>query len=117
VATDVDFKNLHLTPKEQIPILVEIIIGPKEVTRTISGVTVTAGPKKAQLRPSQVTLTLQGPTAAVKDLKPGDLKAGVDTRNLAPGRHRLKVQVTLPPEVRLLQVQPETLTAQVAPSP
>jgi hypothetical protein len=41
----------------------------------------------------------------------------VDTLNLAPGRHRLKVQVTLPPEVRLLQVQPETLTAQVAPSP
>ncbi len=117
VATDVDFKNLHLTPKEQVPILAEITIGPKEVTRTISGVPVAAGPKKAQLRPFQVTLTLQGPGAAVKDLKPGDLKAGVDTRNLAPGRHRLKVQVTLPPGVRLLQVQPETLTARVAQAP
>lgn len=113
VATDVDYKNLHITPKEQVPILAEIIIGPKEVTRTFTGVLVTAMPRPARISPSQIAVTVQGPAAKVKDLKPGDLKAAVDTKNLSPGRHRLKVTVQLPNGVALQNVKPDSVTAQV----
>lgn len=117
VATDVDFKNLHLTSREQVPVLADLTIAAKEITRTIAGITVLATPQPARLRPSQVTLTLKGPWLPLKDLKPGDLKAAVDTKKLAPGRQRLKVSVTLPQDVRLLRVQPDAVDAWAAKSP
>jgi len=113
VATDVDFKNLHLSPKEQTPILAEITIGPKEVSRNFTGIPVTAMPRSALLTPSTVAVTVQGPAAKVNDLKPKDLKAAVDTKNLPPGRHRLKVTVQLPEGVALQGVKPDSVTATI----
>lgn len=112
VATDVDFKNLHLTTQEQVPILADLTIEGRESSRTLSGVPVVARPRPARLSPSQVTLTLQGPLQQLKDLKPKDLQATVDTQKLARGSRRLKVSVTLPSGLRLLKVQPDTVTAQ-----
>ena len=43
-----------------------------------------------------------------------DLKARVDTRNLAPGRHRLTVSVDLPDGVSLLRARPATVTVTLA---
>jgi YbbR domain-containing protein len=117
VATDVDFKNLHITPKEQVPILADLTIGPKETTRTLNGVPVTAAPQAARLSPSQVALTLQGPGPQLRDLKPGEVKATVDTGNLRGKRQRLKVSVSVPSGLRLLKVQPETVYATPGKSP
>jgi YbbR domain-containing protein len=117
VTTDLDLKNLHLTIKEQGPILADLTIESKQVTRTISGVPVKAVPRAARLKPSQVTVTLQGPAPAVKNLKPGEVMAVVETRNLPPGRHRLMVSVRLPDELGLVKVQPEAVTAWVGKSP
>lgn len=114
VATDVDFKNLHLTPKEQAPILAEITIGPKELNRTFIGIAVAAGPRPARLTPSQVAVTVQGTAAALKDVKANAIKASVDTKNLSPGRYRLKVMVQLPNGLTLQSVKPEQITARVA---
>jgi YbbR domain-containing protein len=117
LAGDLDLKNLHLTLQDQSPILVDINVEPKRITRTISGVPVTANPQKARLIPAKVTLTLQGPMLELRDLKPGDLKAAVDTNNLAPGRHQLNVSVNLPPTITLVRVQPATITARIEKSP
>ncbi len=51
------------------------------------------------------------------NLKPEDLKPRVDTRNLAPGRHRLNVSVDLPGGVSLVRARPATVTVTVAKSP
>ena len=112
VATDVDFKNLHLTTQEQVPILADLTIEVREATRTITEVPVAASPRAARLSPSQVTITLQGPGPPLHDLKPQDLKATVDTQNLGKGSRRLKVAVTAPSGLRLLKVQPDTVAAQ-----
>lgn len=117
ISTDLDFKNLHLSLKEAVPILAEINIAAKPLSRTISGVAVAAVPGPARLRPAQVALTLKGPWRQVKDLKVADLKATVNTKNVAPGRHRLNVEVHLPAGVTLVQVQPATVTATVGQSP
>ena len=112
VATDVDFNKLHLTVKDQVSILADLTITAREIIRTISGVQVVASPVPARLSPAQATLTLKGPWASLKDLKPKDLKATVDTQNLASGRRRLKVAVDLPAGLQLLKVQPDSVSAQ-----
>jgi YbbR domain-containing protein len=105
LATDLDFKSLHLTLKDQVPILADVTIAPKTLARKISGLPLSAGPA-ARIVPDKVNLTLQGPWPQVKNLKPEDLKVIVDTGNLKPGRHRLKVSVQLPPALRLEKVEP-----------
>lgn len=117
LAGELDFKNLHLAIVDQVPILVDVNVAAKQISRTISGVPVTAAPRKARLSASQVTLALQGPMLQLKDLKPGDLKAAVDTSNLTPGRHRLNVSVSLPPNITLDRVQPGAVTAWIEKSP
>jgi hypothetical protein len=111
--TEVDLKNLHLTPKEQVHVAVDVTIAPQEITRTLAGVPVVANPYPARLSPAQVAVTLQGPLLKVKDLKPTDLKASVDLKTPPRKGQRYKVSVPLPPHIRLLRLQPDTVAAAV----
>jgi YbbR domain-containing protein len=113
IATDLDFKNLHLSLKEPVPILADIQIAPKTLTRTLSGVPVLTEPQPAKVSPSRVSLTIKGPWPQVKDLKAKNLKARVDTSNLAPGRHRLDLAVELPGGVSLVRSRPTRVTVTV----
>lgn len=113
IATDLDFKNLHLTLKEPVPILADIMIGPKTLTRTIAKVPILPGPQPARVSPAQVTLTIKGPWPVVQGLTPEDLQAKVDTRNLSPGRHRLIISVELPAGVSLVHSRPGAVTVTV----
>ncbi len=114
IATDLDFKNLHLALKDPIPILADIQISPKTITRTFPGVPVLTDPQEARVSPAQVTLTIKGAWPVVQELKAEDLKAWADTRNLAPGRHRLNVSVELPQGVSLVRSSPAFVTVTVA---
>ncbi len=114
IATDLDFKNLHLSLKEPVPILADIKIGPKTLTRTISGVPVLIEPPAARVLPLQVTLTIKGPWPQVQNLKAEDLKARIDAQNLSPGRHRVNVSVELPGGLSLVRARPASVTVTVA---
>lgn len=116
VPTDLDFKSLHLTRKHQGPILAEIVVAPRTLTRTLT-VPVAPQPQPARLRPPKVTLTLKGPWPQLHDLKSEDLKATVDTTNLKRGRRRLRVTVALPSGVELARIKPGTVTAEVSRTP
>ncbi|MFZ5448625.1 MAG: YbbR-like domain-containing protein [Thermodesulfobacteriota bacterium] len=113
IPTDLDFKNLHLTLTESVPILAEIHIGPKTLTRTFSGVPVLADPSSARVSPQLVTLTIKGPWPQVQSLKAEDLKARVDIQNLSPGRHRINLSVELPDGLSLVHSRPGTVTVTV----
>ncbi len=117
ISTDLDFKNLHLSLKETVPILAEINIAAKPLTRTLAEVPVQAAPEPASLRPARVTVTVKGPWQQVKELKVEGIKASVDTRNQSPGPHRLNVSVSLPAGISLVRVKPATVTATVGKSP
>jgi YbbR domain-containing protein len=114
IATDLDFKNLHLALKDPIPILADIQIGPKTLTRTFTGVPILTDPQEGRVSPALVTLTIQGPWPMVQALKAEALKARADTRNLAPGRHRLNVSVELPQGVTLVRSRPAIVTVTLA---
>jgi YbbR domain-containing protein len=114
IVTDLDFKNLHLSLKDPVPILADIQIGPKSLTRTFSGVPVLSEPPSARIAPAQVTLTIKGPWPQVQSLKAEDLKARVDTQNLSPGRHRVNFSVELPGGLSLVRSKPTIVTVTVA---
>ncbi len=116
LATDLDFKNLHLTLKEQVPILVDLVIAEKIIKRTISGVQVYASPQTGRLSPTAVTVTLSGPFRRLNDLKASELLATVNTSNLKPGRHRLRVSVQVPDGLRLEKLSPQNVTVRIAKS-
>ncbi len=111
MGTDLDFKNLHLTLKNQVPIMVDLDIQPKPLTRTLPEVPVFPEPVPANLRPARVAVTVQGPWLLVKDLKSGNVKATVDTKALGRGRVRLKVSIDLPQGISLVRVQPGVVSA------
>jgi YbbR domain-containing protein len=113
IATDLDFKNLHLSLKEPGPILADIQIAPKTLTKTFSGIQVLADPPSARVSPAQIVLTIKGPWPQVNGLKAEDLKARVDTRNLNPGRHKVEVSVELPGGVSLVRSRPVSVTVTV----
>ncbi|MDD2903149.1 MAG: CdaR family protein [Syntrophales bacterium] len=117
LAAELDLKNLHLAPQDQTPILVDVEVEPKKISRTISGVPVAAIPQKAHLSPSRVSLILKGPMLELRSLKPAELMATVDTSNLSPGRHRLNVSVNLPSSLELVRIHPATITARIEKSP
>jgi YbbR domain-containing protein len=114
IATDLDFKNLHLSLKEQVPILADIDIGPKTITRTFSRVPVPIEPRVKKVSPAKVTLTIKGPWPVVHNLKADDLKPRLDLKNLSPGRHHVVVSVELPPGVSLVRSRPSKVTAIIA---
>jgi YbbR domain-containing protein len=109
--TDLDFKNLHLTMKEQVPIQAVLAIEPKTMTRTLAKVPVVPEPNPARLQPSQVAVTVQGSWFQVKELKPAEVQVQVDTRNLGPRQSRLQVAVILPSGVSLVRVEPAWVSA------
>jgi len=117
LVTDLDVKNLHLTLQNPVPIMADVTVVEKTLSRTLSGVPVTAAPLPARLTPSQVTVTLEGPYRRIKELQPTDLQVRADTTGLKPGRHRLPVRLELPPPLRLLKVSPATVSALVSPAP
>ena len=117
IRTDLDFKNLHLTLKAQVPILAELVIQPKTLTRTLAKVPVIPEPNPARLQPSQVAVTVQGSWFPMKELKPTEVQARVDTRNLGPRRSRLQVAVILPQGVSLVRVEPAWVSAARQESP
>jgi hypothetical protein len=49
----------------------------------------------------------------VKNLEAKDLKVFVATGSLSSGRHRLKVQVLLPPGLTLENISPQTLLVRI----
>ncbi len=117
MATDLDFKNLHLSLKNQVPILAELDLQPKILTRTLPAVPVLPEPGPANLQPAQVAVTVQGSWPLVKDLKPEDVKATVDTRSPGRGRSRLNVSVSLPPGVSLVRLQPSSVLSSPGKTP
>jgi YbbR domain-containing protein len=113
LATDLNFKDLHITMIEQVPILADVDIGPKTLKRTFKGIPVLPRPLSANLSPDKVNITLQGPWPQVKELEPTNIKAFVETKGLSLGRHSLQVQVQIPDGLSLERVSPRTIMARI----
>jgi YbbR domain-containing protein len=62
---------------------------------------------------ARVTLTVKGPQRLLQDFALKDGMPYVDAKGLGPGKHRVSVQVDLPPELEIVRRQPESHTLEV----
>ena len=77
IATDLDFKNLHLALKDPVPILADLQIGPKTLTRTFSGVPVlTDSPSRQSLARPKSPSPLKAPGPWCKTSNPKTSRPG-----------------------------------------
>lgn len=61
-------------------------------------------------RAEKVTVTVSGPREELAKLERGSVEAHVNASRLEPGRHTLRVKVSLPPGLKLLSVSPSRVT-------
>lgn len=112
---ELDFQNLSLTYLDSQPLVAKISILPKVQTKTFNNVVVVpygaTGP--LQLDPVKVTVTVRGPVTNLEVLRPEDITARVNLKNLKAGLYEAKVAVELPDGLELLKVSPEKLSVRI----
>lgn len=86
-----------------------ILIGDGKNYRRFAGlpVEVLGSPLKGSVKPLSVNLSVQAAPDVLSRLKRSDIRVSVDANGLAPGRYEREVQVKLPPDVNLIESQPE----------
>ncbi len=108
---ELDLQKLLLTYVEKKPVVARITIRPREETKVLSNIRVVpteaAGP--VRLSPSRITATIRGPAPQMQDILADDLEAEVSLKNLKPGRHQLKISLSLPPDLEVVSLKPDTV--------
>ncbi len=68
---------------------------------------------KIKLYAEKVDVVLQGPERVLKTLSDLEIEAYIDVSHLAPGRYWLKVKLRVPPEIKVLKVEPAKIRARI----
>lgn len=112
-AVNVGVADPQIRLRAPVTALVTVNVQPAPVEWAVSGVPVTLRPSaSAQLAPSQVTLFVRGPRDA-RNWNADEFKAWVDVEGLNSGMFLLPVQVTPPPRVGVIHVEPPTVRVQI----
>ncbi|HVB96141.1 MAG TPA: CdaR family protein [Chloroflexota bacterium] len=92
-----------------VRVLVSTITGSKTIL--VSPQVINAAPTVAYaLNPGAVSVTLSGPIPVLTRLQPNDLTVTVDAGGAVSGSTKAKVQVVPPPLLKVVGVQPDTVT-------
>lgn len=84
---------------------VTVSIGPAPVEWAITGIGVRAKTERVQIAPSTVTVFVRGPRE-LRASRAEEYEATIDTEGLQPGTYQLPVQITPPPRVGVVSVEP-----------
>jgi YbbR domain-containing protein len=112
---ELDFQNLPLTYLDSQPLVAKITIKPKLQTKTYNNIVVvpigSTGPLR--LDPSNVSITVRGPTTNLELLRQEDITARINLKNLKTGFYEAKVAVNLPEGLEVLKVYPEKVAVRI----
>jgi YbbR domain-containing protein len=120
VAATPAMPDVTLSPAEPIHLKAHIKITEKIVTRIFSDIPVESinTDKEFVLEPAGVELTIRGPLAMItKITEAKGFSARVNLADLGPGTHQKPISVPLPPELRLLSVQPAIVNVTIMETP
>lgn len=90
-------------------VTVTLLVGDSHVNRRFGNVAieVVGANAKTRVEPKFVTVQIQGTPSTLKFVKPEDLKALVEVKDLPPGRHQREVQIKIPPDTVLIENYPK----------
>ena len=91
---------------------VTVNIGPAPAEWAITGIGVRAQTEGVQIVPSTVTVFVRGPRE-LRASRVEDYEATIDAEGLQPGTYQLPVQITPPPRVGVVSVEPPIVRVQV----
>lgn len=85
------------------------------ITMLVNPILANSDPKYTyQVTPSAVNVTISGPATSLTSLQPQDVPVVLDVKDLKPGTTQtLSPLVTVPPALKLVNVQPPTITVAV----
>lgn len=91
-------------------------VGEKKINKRYSRVPLEVEGAKfpTYVRPSLVSIEIQGTSGTMNFVRSGSLRAFVDVRDLGPGRWEKKIQVKIPPDTVLIETFPELATIDIS---
>jgi YbbR domain-containing protein len=112
---ELDFQNLPLTYLDSQPLVAKISIKPKLQTKTFTNIIVIPNGATGPLRldPSKVSITVRGPVTNLDVLRPEDITARINLKNLKAGLYEAKVAVDIPDGLEILKISPEKLSVRI----
>ncbi len=92
-----------------------VFIAEKKINKRFSSVPIEiiTGERIASVKPSFISIVVQGTPNVLANAKPSEIKAFLDTRELLPGKHSKTVQVKIPLETTLIEINPSEVTVEV----
>ena len=112
---ELDFQNLALTYLDSQPLFAKITIKPKLEAKTYNNIIIvpigSTGPLR--LDPTKVSITVRGPITNLELLRPEDITARINLKNLKTGLYEAKVAVNLPEGLEVIKVSPEKVAVRI----
>jgi YbbR domain-containing protein len=112
---ELDFQNLPLTYLDSQPLIAKISIKPKLEIKTYHKIVIvpigSTGPLR--LKPSKVSVKVRGPITNLELLRPEDISARINLKNLKSGLYEAKVVVSVPDGLEVVKVSPEKISARI----
>jgi YbbR domain-containing protein len=105
-------KNLSLTTKK---VSISFQVGETKVNKRYTGIPleVDGGEFLSTPTPRFVTIVIQATPAVLNFVDRGELRAFLDTRNLAPGKYEREIQVKIPAETALIETHPKNANVEI----
>lgn len=94
---------------------VSIQVGEKKINKRFGSIPIELEGQqfRTHLRPSYVSIVVQGTPGVLSFIKRSDLRAFLDIREIGPGKYEKKVQVRIPPDTVLIETFPEYVIVEV----
>lgn len=100
---------------QRSPIYLNIQVKPNLISRTFQELPVSS-PKGAKIRPEKLSVTVEGVPSKITNLDPAEIKLTLEiSPDLKGSIVQLRPRVSLPPDINLVKVQPETLSVEYIP--
>ncbi|MFW7380060.1 MAG: YbbR-like domain-containing protein [Oligoflexus sp.] len=88
---------------------IHLKVGDSKINKRFGNIPIeiVGGDYEATVRPSQVSIMVQGTPGVLNFVTRSDFRAFVETRGLAPGRYEQDVRLKIPPDTVLIETFPE----------
>lgn len=99
-------ESLYVAPRK---VRVSLIVGEKKVNKTFSNIAVEVEDIEfyAKIKPSTVSITLQGTPTTLSQVQASDLHAFLNLKDHGPGVYQQKIKTQIPSDTVLIETVPE----------
>jgi len=116
VETHIVTQGLQIEDDTDNLVKVTLQVGDSKVNKRFASIPVriVGSSYQATTKPKNVSIVIQGTPGILNFVNPSDLRAFVETTDLAPGRHEREIQVKIPPDTVLIETVPDKAVVEIS---